>query len=69
MYVFADIVLLLCAYVCVFMILVLCLVFARSLCVEFMHINCKLEVYIRDYYVWALNCILWLIRIVGLLAN
>ena len=51
------------------MILVFCLVFARSLCVKFMYINCKLEVYIRDYYVWALNCILWLIKIVGLLAN
>ena len=25
--------------------------------------------YVRDYYVWALNCNLWLVRIVGLLAN
>ena len=56
-------------YYCVFMIVVLCLVFAHSLCVEFMQRNCKLEVYVRDYYVWALNCNLWLVRIVGLLAN
>ena len=37
MYVFADI--LLCVYVCEFMIVVLCLVFACSLCVEFMQRN------------------------------
>ena len=51
------------------MIVVLCLVFAHSLCVEFKQRNCKLEVYVRDYYVWVLNCNLWLVRIVGLLAN
>ena len=28
------------------MIVVLCLVFALSLCVEFMHRNCKLDVYV-----------------------
>ena len=46
---FADI--LLCVYVCVFMIVVLCLVFALSLCVEFMQRNYKLESMLEVYVI------------------